>query len=621
MTSEHDGASGILEGSLDVQFARVIELADRPQDLADWLTVGLRHRTGATAVVCVECHGPTEDHQVIGVCPRALAMRVSGPEAQALYRLAHRFGSTLSAHTLADVSVRQWVEAQGFSPFRCMPLKAGAHSAGTVLLLGLPPQAIPTVSESTELLLSVAGLVLRNAVLYRRQEETIQLRTRDVMRANEALNENASRIRTLLGDSERARRALLGVLEDQHQASAEVRRLKNHLSSIINSMPSVLVGLNPDGTVSQWNREAEAATGIPASAALNRPVTTLLPEFAARIETLRAEKPGRKPTTAERVSVERGGERYLFDLMLYPLVAEGIDGAVLRIEDVTERTRVQELLIQTEKMMSVGGLAAGMAHEINNPLGIITQAVENIWRRLTADLPANRRAATDAGTTLDAIRAYQNARAIPDFVRDIREAAGRAAQIVANLLEFSRRSDQGTSSTDIARLLERSLQLATSDLDLKKRCDIRSMTVVREFDPSTPPVPVAVVELEQVFLNVITNAAHALAERRDAVERRMVLRVHPEGSYVVAQVEDNGPGMTADARGRAFEPFFTTKPPGLGTGLGLSVAYMIVTQHHKGLMEIESTPGEGSCVTVRLPLASSDDDVPREAGTVSVRLT
>ena len=120
--------------------------------------------------------------------------------------------------------------------------------------------------------------------------------------------------------------------------------------------------------------------------------------------------------------MEWDGARRFFDLMLYPLVANCVRGSVLRIQDVTEQTRIQDLMVQTEKMMSLGGLAAGMAHEINNPLGIITQAAQNIERRLSPELPANQRAAAETGVDLAGLHAFFERRQIPQFVDSIKQA-------------------------------------------------------------------------------------------------------------------------------------------------------------------------------------------------------
>ena len=109
--------------------------------------------------------------------------------------------------------------------------------------------------------------------------------------------------------------------------------------------------------------------------------------------------------------------------------------------------------------------------------------------------------------------------------------------------------------------------------------------------------------MEQVMLNLLKNAAHAMLMNLPDRKPMLKLRLRREEKYVLIEVEDNGPGMGEDVRRRVFEPFFTTKEPGMGTGLGLSVSYMIVTQNHKGMMEVESKPGRGACFRVRLPLS------------------
>jgi signal transduction histidine kinase len=296
---------------------------------------------------------------------------------------------------------------------------------------------------------------------------------------------------------------------------------------------------------------------------------------------------------------------HYYDVVVYPLVADGITGAVVRLDDVTQRVHMEEMLVQSEKMLSLGGLAAGMAHEINNPLGIISQAVQNIERRLSVGLPANLKTAQDLGLDFGAWQAYLAKREIPQFVLDIRTAVSRATRIVSGMLQFSRKSSASRQAFPLAEVLEKALELAANDYDLKKRYDFRSIQIVREYDPSLPAVPLVLVEMEQVFLNLLKNAAQAMTTNPPDRKPMMVLRLRRENRYAVAEVEDNGPGMEEKVRRRVFEPFFTTKGPGMGTGLGLSVSFMIVTQNHKGLISVDSVPGQGSRFTVGLPFDES----------------
>lgn len=392
-------------------------------------------------------------------------------------------------------------------------------------------------------------------------------------------------------------------ITDRRETEARLHRLKNHLANILDSMPAALVGLDAGGMVTHWNRAAETLTGLPEQSAIGRSVYVLLPEFAAAIRTLEEKTKGGGPASLEKLCLAAAGDRQFYDLMLYPLADDGIGGSELRIENVTERHNVQAMIVQTEKMMSLGGLAAGMAHEINNPLGIISQAAQNIERRLSPDLPANQKAAAEIGLPVDRMQGYLERREIPVFIRDIREASSRAARIIAGILQFSRKSGTERQPVSLAAVMNRTVELAGNDYDLRKQFDFRSIEIIRDFQPDLPAVPAVEVELQQVLLNLLKNAAQAMAHSPAGKKPQITLRVRREDKFAVMEVADNGPGMEERIITRIFEPFFTTKSPGVGTGLGLSVSYMIITQNHNGLINVESSPGNGARFIVKLPLA------------------
>jgi PAS domain S-box-containing protein len=392
-------------------------------------------------------------------------------------------------------------------------------------------------------------------------------------------------------------------ITERKRTEVEITSLKNYLSNIIDSMPSILVGMDNIRTVTLWNRQAEVFTGIPAGEAIKKPIADLLPDFAPWIISMRTDMDEQRPSSMENLLIEKEGNRRFYDLIFYPLL-DHAEGAVLRIEDVTERARIQELMVQTEKMISIGGLAAGMAHEINNPLGIITQAAQNIERRISPELHANRKVSEELGLNLEGIRAYFDKRQISDAIASIRTASSRAAKIVANMLQFSRRADTTMEFASLAPILDQALELAASDYDLKKKYDFRSIEIIKDYQ-DIPQVPIVSMEIEQVILNLLKNAAQAMIANPPDRRPGITLRLQCDGRYAVLEVEDNGPGMTEDIRRRVFEPFFTTKEPRAGTGLGLSVSYMIVTQNHKGFMEVQSTPGRGTVFNVKLPIGGS----------------
>jgi PAS domain S-box-containing protein len=295
------------------------------------------------------------------------------------------------------------------------------------------------------------------------------------------------------------------------------------------------------------------------------------------------------------------GEQWDAEVHLVSFISKGCLLVQATTQDVTERKRTNALMVQTEKMMMVGGLAAGMAHEINNPLGIITQNSQNIQRRFNPALPANQTAAAEAGINLLQLQQYLEDRKINQFITSIREATDRAARIIANMLKFSRKSESYTESVDLAQLVDQVIELANSDYDLKKNYDFKRVSIIKEFTPNLPKVPITTLEIEQVLLNLFKNAAQAMYEA-GTPEPRLTLRIHQEEPSMVIEVEDNGPGISKEIQHRVFEPFFTTKPVGTGTGLGLSVSYAIIVNNHHGQLTVRSQTGIGTCFRISLPL-------------------
>ncbi|MBN1141229.1 MAG: GHKL domain-containing protein, partial [Deltaproteobacteria bacterium] len=276
-------------------------------------------------------------------------------------------------------------------------------------------------------------------------------------------------------------------------------------------------------------------------------------------------------------------------------------------QDITERKMMREIMVQTEKIMSLGGLAAGMAHEINNPLSIISQGVQNVLRRTAEPLPANLEAAAQCGVAFDILKEYLEKRNIFRSLEAIREAAGRAARIVENMLDFSRKNDALMAPQDLNRLLEKAIALAATDFDLKKKYDFRHVEIRTEF-ASLPLISCVETELEQVLLNLLRNAGQCLHEARRP-KPLIAIRTRREDPWAVIEVEDNGPGIPAEIRNRIFEPFFTTKKVGEGTGLGLSVSYHIIVQRHRGEMTVDSEPGAWTRFIIRLPLGKKTGEL------------
>ena len=246
---------------------------------------------------------------------------------------------------------------------------------------------------------------------------------------------------------------------------------------------------------------------------------------------------------------------------------------------------MQYSLVQNEKMISLGNLAAGIAHEINNPLSGILQGSQVIISRLATDSPANLAAASQSGCQLSSIHSFMNMRGIFEMLSCIRESAMRASHIVKNMLQFSRKGNRTKALVDINDKLNESIKLCATDYSLKDKYDFRNIIIVREYDINLPAVPCVHPDIQQVFINLLTNAAQAMIQTPSPT---IILRTMKEENMVRIEMEDNGPGMEDTVRDHIFEPFFSTKASASGTGLGLSISLFIVTEIHSGSIDVES---------------------------------
>ncbi|TKK28802.1 PAS domain-containing sensor histidine kinase [Pseudomonas sp. CFBP13528] len=434
----------------------------------------------------------------------------------------------------------------------------------------------------------------------------IEAREQQLKRARDDSQAAYDQAQGLAEETRHTNRKLELEVQVRSKIEKKLTGFQNYLNSIIDSMPSALIALDEQLYVTQWNQEATALSGTRLDEALNQPIflafqplKPYLPQIKATVEQHTVER-------IERVTWVKDDEPKHYALTFYPLMGGAGRGVVIRIDDITQRLSLEEMMVQSEKMLSVGGLAAGMAHEINNPLGAILHNVQNIRRRLSPDLPRNLEHAEQAGIELETVNRYLQAREVPQLLDGIQQAGARAAKIVTHMLSFSRRSNRQMAPCDLPALIDQAVEIAGNDFDLAIGFDFKGQAIIRQFDPQLGPVPGTANELEQVLLNLLKNAAQAIHLRDDDSEPgRIILRTRLNPPWAEIQVEDNGIGMSENVRKRTFEPFFTTKEIGQGTGLGLSVSYFIITNNHKGQMEVHSTLGQGTCFTLRLPLAGS----------------
>jgi two-component system NtrC family sensor kinase len=272
-------------------------------------------------------------------------------------------------------------------------------------------------------------------------------------------------------------------------------------------------------------------------------------------------------------------------------------------------------LLQADKMASIGQLAAGVAHEINNPIGFIASNLNSLkhygadlrrllaaYQKLVADLAAHPETAPASFQQVLAVEqeidAEYTIRDLDDVVDESIEGTERITRIVADLRDFSHIDTQDVAEVDLNALLDKTVNVARNELKYKAE-------IIREY-ADLPPVPCIGGKIGQVFLNLLVNAAHAIAE-----QGTVTLRTGVEGEQCWVEVEDTGCGIPREHLSRLFEPFFTTKEVGKGTGMGLHLAYKII-EAHGGRIQVRSTVDVGSTFRLELPLAgppnSEDND-------------
>ena len=366
------------------------------------------------------------------------------------------------------------------------------------------------------------------------------------------------------GDAEQM---IMAAVVAQAAIALENARLVELLSSgkrewerTVDAITQAICILDAQGVVRRANRIFAGLLGTPVTALPGRPWLGLLPPVWADPVMRALADPG-------NTSVEvRAGERVLL-LTAYP-TTEADGGTVLVFEDQTEKRRLQEQLIQSEKMSAIGQLIAGVAHDLNNPLASVVGFSDFLAE--AGEVPPR----------------------LAEPLQVIRQEAERAATIVKNLLSFARRQEGERRLQPIKPILESTLQLLANQLMASR------IEATLRVEPDLPEVEVNGNQIKQVFVNLINNGAQAIAETGHGGRIWVTAKRWLDG--VAVSVTDSGPGISDEIAGRVFEPFFTTKPEGKGTGLGLSICQGILKEHG-GRLTLEAKPGAGATFIVELP--------------------
>ncbi len=427
--------------------------------------------------------------------------------------------------------------------------------------------------------------------------------TLNVYNTNEvgALAENFRLMQKSINDKiELLTESNLEISEREHQ----LKSVRQYLKNVINSIPSILVCVDKNCKITMYNDAAkeeiveEGIEGLFVSDVFIRlkPYVYLLKNTIEQRKINKHESP---------LSYEVVGEKRYEEVAFYPLFGEDIQGVVIRIDDITQKVMLQNKIIQSDKIMSLGGIAAGMAHEINNPLAGIMQSHEVIVRRLTLSSPLNLKTADETNLSFNSLQDYLEKRKILQLLNNTRESVLRASSIVKNMLGFARESKNKVQLSNISELLNKTIQLSTTEYDINKKIDFKAINIIKEFDENIPTIHCEPSKIQQVILNLLKNAAEELLYNGTVSDSQpqIIIRAFNLKDNICIEVEDNGKGIPEEVINKIFNPFFSTKPQGRGTGIGLSLSYFIITNNLHGEMDVTSSNERGAKFTIKIPVS------------------
>jgi PAS domain S-box-containing protein len=397
-------------------------------------------------------------------------------------------------------------------------------------------------------------------------------------------------------------------LIEKKQAAKTLSKIRLLLSNIINAMPSVIIGINHNFIVTNWNKETEKISGISSKQAEGSDLFAVFPQLNSLKENLRRVIQNGIVKKSERIKIKWGEENKYVDIIMYPLFQDDVEGAVVRIDDVSESVKMEDMMIQSEKMITLGGLATGMAHEINNPLAGIIQSAQLALNRLTQKRSVNINIAKRIGITIEDIHKFIEKRKIADMLNSICHQGERIAKIVEELLSFSNPSSSQSLFKKIPDIVEKSITLTNNDYELKTKYNFNHINIIRKYDPELPEIQFSETKILQVFLTLLKNSTISIFSREynNNEQPQIIIRAKQENQNVRVEVEDNGNGIPKKVLNRIFEPFFTTMPVGQGAGLGLYISYFIITKYHGGSIQVESKPNISTKFIIRLPLTNEN---------------
>ncbi|MGB2987642.1 MAG: PAS domain S-box protein [Phycisphaerae bacterium] len=437
---------------------------------------------------------------------------------------------------------------------------------------------------------------------------------------------------SVMRDNDGTIRGIVCVAQDiteRKRAEEAVRESEERHRAITETAQDAIITANAEGIICLWNSAAEKVFGFTASEAIGKNMMDLIvpPQYheAKRRGLAEFARTGRGlavDNTLELTASRKDGTEFPIEISVSGYRDQEGFVAVALVRDITERALLQSQLTQAQKLESIGQLAAGIAHEINTPTQFIGDNIRFLHdafadlRALLAkyaqlhevsrsDSPSSDLLAEVDAAVADADVEYLMEE-VPKAIDQSLEGVGRVATIVRSMKEFSHPGGADKQPADLNRAIESTITVARNEWKYVAE-------MVTDFDSSLPLVPCLVGDFNQVILNMIINAAHAI---RDMVgdntgeKGTITLTTRRDGDWAEIRISDTGTGMTEEVRAKIFDPFFTTKTVGKGTGQGLAIAHTVVVKKHGGRIDMQSEVGRGTTFIIRLPIEPEPAEEP-----------
>jgi PAS domain S-box-containing protein len=394
-------------------------------------------------------------------------------------------------------------------------------------------------------------------------------------RSNRALTE----IKATLEDRVKHRTAVL------QETTAQLLEREAYIASIVDSMPVMLIGLNQQLNITQWNQKAEEITGRPLKDVIDKNLWEAYPAITLTQEQVKSVLVSGEMLTLKHA--QRG--QYSFDITLYPLTNHHETGIVILISDVTKQVNAENKLAERDKVSAMGELASAMAYDISLPIQTILSRVTRARQEIEA-----------AGLG-----------EVEDFllqeVETVRLSAHQATAIAQNLLDLASSHRDTKQLADVPPIMDRSIALATDLFTDADSLAFKHISIRRNYAAPLPQIPCFPTELEQVFIRLMRNAFYALNSKTWDADNRPWINIEIGEFYdsLWIKIEHNGKCLSADEQLDIFQPFFaiTNRESTFPVEQRLSYSYFIITEHHRGQMAVTSDEQHGTCFNIQLALS------------------